>query len=76
MPEFPDFSAFGFTIQDVVTDVPIQAAYFFECASVAPEAFEFSIDAPEGGIVLHGHWISAEAVKEFTALGKKIMDAF
>ncbi len=69
MPTFPGFSAYGNTIQEVVTDVPIQAAYFFECASIAPEAFDFTISTPEGGMVINGTWISAEAVKEFTELG-------
>lgn len=69
MPAFPGFSAYGNTIQEVVTDVPVSAAYFFECASIAPSAFDFTISAPEGGMVINGTWISAEAVKEFTELG-------
>ncbi len=76
MPEFPGFSAWGYTIQEVVTEVPISAAYFFECMSIAPEAFEYKINAPEGGIVIGGIWLSAEDVKTFSALGKKFMDAF
>ncbi len=76
MPEFPGFSAYGNTIQEVVTDVPISAAYFFECASIAPSAFDYTINAPEGGMVINGIWISAETVKELTELGNKIKAAF
>lgn len=76
MPAFPGFTAYGNTIQEVVADVPISAAYFFECASIAPEAFDYKIDAPEGGEVVAGVWLSAEDVRKLTEFGKSIMDAF
>ena len=76
MPAFPGFSAYGRTIQEVVTDVPISAGCFFECMPIAQKAFEYKINAPEGGIVIGGIWLSAEDVKTFSALGKKFMDAF